>query len=226
MSPSWSPGYDSVSPMSLCIYIFSYVGAYQLGLDVAIMKSWLRQCVTNESVYIYFQLCWSLSAWFRCRHHEVLVTTVCHQWVCVYIFSVMLEPISLVKMSPSWSPGYDSVSPMSLCIYIFSYVGSPPAWFRCRFHEVLVTSVYHQRVCVYIFSVMLGAHQLGLDVAFMKSWLRQCITNESVYIYFQLCWNPSAWFRCRHHEVLVTTVYHQWVCVYIFSVMLEPISLV
>ena len=139
----------------------SDVGALQLGWDVTFMKSWLRQCIANESVYIYFQLCLS-----------------------------------------------------------------PPAWFSCRLHKVLVTTVYHQQVCIYIFSVMLGAHQLGLDVAIMKSWLRQCITNKSVYIYFQLCWSPSAWFRCRHHEVLVTTVYHQWVCVYIFSVMLEPISLV
>ena len=147
--------------MSLGIYIFSYVGAHQLGLDVTFIKSWLWQCITNVSVYIYFQLCWSPSAWFRCRHHEVLVTTVCHQWVCVYIFSVML-----------------------------------------------------------------GVHQLGLDVAFMKSWLRQCITNESVYIYFQLCWSPSAWFRCRLLVILVMTVSHQRVWVYIFTVMLEPSSLV
>ena len=34
---------------------------------------------------------------------------------------------------------------------------------------------------MFVFSVSyVGAHQLGLDVAFMKSWLRQCITNESV----------------------------------------------
>ena len=147
--------------MSLCIYIFSYVWAHQLGLDVTFIKSWLWQCITNESGYIYFQLCWS-----------------------------------------------------------------PSAWFRCRLHKILVMTVYYQRVCVYIFSVMLGAHQLGLDVTFIKSWLWQCITNESVYIYFQLCWSPSAWFRCRLHEVVVTSVYHQWVCVYIFSVMLESISLV
>ena len=36
-----------------CIFVhvfFSYVGAHQLGLDVAFMKSWLRQCIPNEAV--------------------------------------------------------------------------------------------------------------------------------------------------------------------------------
>ena len=216
MSPSWSPGYDSVLPTRLCIYIFSYVGAHLLGLDVAFMKSWLRQCIITS--------------------------------LCIYIFSyVGAHLLGLdVAIMKSWLR--QCLTNESVYIY-FQLRWSPPAWFRCHFHEVLVTTVYHQhwspsawlryhlhevlvmtvyyqRVCVYIFSVMLGAHQLGLDVTFIKSWLWQCITNESVYIYFQLCWSPSAWFRCHLHKILVMTVYHQWVWVYIFSVMLEPTSLV
>ena len=114
MSPSWSPGYDSVSPTSLCIYIFSYVGAHQLGLDVTFMKSWLRQCIITS--------------------------------LCIYIFSyVGAHQLGLdVAIMKSWLR--QCITNESVYIY-FQLCWSPPAWFRCHFHEVLATTVYHQRVC-------------------------------------------------------------------------------
>ena len=90
------------------------------------VKTFKNLLLQNQKSYDLetWHVCWSPPAWFRCHLDKVQVTTVYHQRVCVYIFSVMWSP-------PAWfrcrfhKVLVTTVYHQRDCVYIFSVISSP-----------------------------------------------------------------------------------------------------